>query len=110
MLINVPEGTTIRVQPLDESITKLFKNYVCELLKQQLDAKLGLHVDGKLTAEENGVLTTKWTGEAWERVQKDININKNAVYLTIWMRASMPVLTSRASKGVKCPCPKRSST
>ena len=29
-----------------------------------------MHVDGKLTAGERRFLTTKWDGEAWERVKK----------------------------------------
>ena len=41
-LINVPGGTTSRVQPLDVSINKPFKNYVRELIEQNLDANLEL--------------------------------------------------------------------
>ena len=64
ILINVPEGTKSRVQPLEVRIPKPLKNYVCELFKQHLDANLELYIDGKLTAEERGVLTAKWVDEA----------------------------------------------
>ena len=52
------------------SINKPFKNYVREPFEQHLDANLELYVDGKLTAGERRVLTTKWVGEEWERVKK----------------------------------------
>ena len=76
ILINGPGGTTSRLQPLDLSINKTLKNYVRELFKQHLDANLELCVDGKLTAGERRVLTTKWVGEAWERVKKQKDLIK----------------------------------
>ena len=57
--INVPVGTTSKVQSLDVSINKPFRNYVRELFEQHLDGNLELYVDGKLTAGERRVLTTK---------------------------------------------------
>ena len=70
-LINVPGGTTSRVQPLDVCINKPFKNYVREFFEQHLDSNLELYVDGKLSASERRVLTTKWVGGAWDRIKKD---------------------------------------
>ena len=40
--INVSGGTTRRLQPLDVSIIKSLKNYVCELFEKHLDANLEL--------------------------------------------------------------------
>ena len=70
ILINVPGGITGRVQPLDVSINKPFKNYVRELFEQHLDANPKLHVDGKLAAGERRVLITKSVGQAFSRVKK----------------------------------------
>ena len=70
ILINVPGGITGRVQPLDVSINKPFKNYVRELFEQHLDANPKLYVDGKLAAGERCVLITKSVGQAFSRVKK----------------------------------------
>ena len=77
-LINAPGGITSRVQLLDVSINKPFKNYVRELLEQHLDANLELHVDGKRTAGERRVLTKEWVGEVWERVKKQKDLIKHS--------------------------------
>ena len=77
-----------------------FKNYVLEPFEQQLDANLELHVDENLTTEQRYVLTTKWVGEAWERVKTQKYLIKNAVYITISTGARMPLLTSSALKGI----------
>ena len=58
-LINVKGGTTSRVEPLDVSINKPFKNYVPELFEKYLDENLESYVDGKLTTGKRHVLTTK---------------------------------------------------
>ena len=91
------------------SINKLFKNYVCELFEQRLNANLELYAGGKYAAGERTVLTTKCVGEAFLRKEKKnlLNIHlKNMVYLTIWTGKRMPLLTLTASKGLNCPCPK----
>ena len=52
------------------------KNYTLEFFKQHLDTNLELYVDGKLTAEERRVFTTKWAGQACERVKKQKDLIK----------------------------------
>ena len=111
-LINVPGGTTSRVQPIDVSINKPFKNYVHELFKHS-DANLELRVNGKLTAGERHVLTIKWVGEAWERVKKQKDCIKHSFkkcsLSSNLAGTKIPLLTSRASRSIKCPCPQRST-
>ena len=58
-LINVPGGTTSRVQPLDVSINRSLKNYGRALSKQRFDGNMMLCVEGKLAVGERRVLTTK---------------------------------------------------
>ena len=105
-LINVPGGTRSRVQPLDVSIKKPFKNDVRELFEQNLDADLELYVIGKPTTGKRRVLTTKWGDEAWKRVKKQKDLIKH-LFKKCGVR--MPLLTSRAPNDIKCPCSKRSS-
>ena len=52
------------------SINKLFKNYVCKLFEQRLNANLELYAGGKYAAGERTVLTTKWVGEAFLQKEK----------------------------------------
>ena len=61
------------------SINKTFKNYVSALIEQCLDANLELYIDGRLTAAERCVLTTKWLGEAWVRVKKQKHLIKHSL-------------------------------
>ena len=60
------------------SINKSFENYVRELFEQHLDANLVMYVDGKLTAGERHVLTTKWVGAMCERVKKQKDLIKRS--------------------------------
>ena len=71
VLVNVLPGCTGRVQPLDVSVNKPFKNYVREQFERHLDENLDLFVEGKLAASERRVLTTKWVGNAWEKLSEN---------------------------------------
>lgn len=71
VLVNVPPGCTSRVQPLDVSVNKPFKNLVREQFEKHLDENLDKYVDGKLTASERRVLTTKWVANAWQKVSEN---------------------------------------
>ena len=70
-LVNVPPGCTSRVQPLDVSVNKPFKNRVREQFEKHLDENLDRYVEGKLTASERRVLTTKWVANAWEKLSEN---------------------------------------
>ena len=49
-MINVPGGTTSRVQPLDVAINKPFKNRVRQAFEENLHKNLQLYTERKLTA------------------------------------------------------------
>ena len=72
-LINIPGSTTSRVEPLDVSNNKPFKNYVCELLEQHFDANLQFWVE---SLHQMRKMTTKWVGESWHRVKKQKDLIK----------------------------------
>ena len=57
-LVNVPPGCTSRVQPLDVSVNKPFK----EEVKRQNN--LQLYTESKFSAWQRRVLLTKWVAEA----------------------------------------------
>ena len=59
------------MQALDVSGNKPFKNYVREQFEKHLDENLESYVEGKLTASERRVLTTKWVANAWEKLCKN---------------------------------------
>ena len=69
-LINVPAGTTSRVQLLDVVINKPFKEAVREQFAHHIDGNLELYVEGKLTVSERRMFTTKWVANAWETIKK----------------------------------------
>ena len=70
-LINVPGGTTSRVQPPDVAINKPFKNRVRQAFEEHLHKNLQLYTEGKLTASDRRVLTTKWVGDAWSGIKEE---------------------------------------
>ena len=70
-LINVPGGTTSRVQPLDVAINKPFKNRVRQTFEEHLHKNLPLSTEGKLTASDRRDLTTKWVGDAWSWIKEE---------------------------------------
>jgi len=72
ILINVPPGTTSRIQPLDVCINKPFKCYIREQFEQHLQENMILYVESKLTASDRRVLITKWVGNAWSRIKTSL--------------------------------------
>ena len=63
VLVNVSPGCTSRVQPLAVSVNKSFKNYRKQQFEKHIDENLDRYVEGKLTASERRVLTTRWGRE-----------------------------------------------
>ena len=85
--INVPSGTTSRVQPLDVSVNKSFKNHVRIAFEKHLNDNLNLYTEGKLTTSERRILTTKWVADAWAKLKVEKEMIRrsflNVVCLTI---------------------------
>ena len=112
-LIIDPEGTASRVQPLDGSSNKPFKNQARELFKQHLDANLELHVDEKLTAGKRRFLSTKLVGDAWESVKKQKDLIKHSFKKCGLSknldRSEDALINIKNIVGYKMPLPERSS-
>ena len=73
-LVNVPKGTTSRVQPLDVSINKPFKNFVRRQFEEHIDKNLELYINGKISAAERRVLITKWVANAWQSIKGETDL------------------------------------
>ena len=52
-------------------INKPFKIHVRYCFERHLKENLDLYVEGKLSASERRVLTTKWVAESWEKTKPD---------------------------------------
>ena len=69
VLVNIPHGCTSKVQPLDVSINKPFKDYLRTQFEKNRDENIELYISNKLTASKTQVLKTKWVAEAWEKIK-----------------------------------------
>ena len=69
VLVNTPPGCTSKVQPLDVSINKPFKDYLQTQFEKHCDENIELYISNKLTASKRRVLVTKWVAEAWEKIK-----------------------------------------
>ena len=67
-LVNVLPGCTSRVQPLDVSFNKPFKDVVKQQFDKHLKENLQRYTEGKISTSEKRVLATKWVGKAWTEV------------------------------------------
>ena len=67
-LVNVPPDCTSRVQPLDVSFNKPFKDVVRQQFEKHLEENLQRYTEGKISAFQRRVLVTKWVGKAWAEV------------------------------------------
>ena len=83
-LINLPDGTTSRVQPLDVAINKPFKNRVRQAFEEHLHKNLQLYAEGKLTASDKRVLTTKWVGDAWSGIKEEKEMIMRSFVKCMW--------------------------
>ena len=64
----IPGGCTSLIQPLDVVVNKPFKAAINYLATQHMQEKLDDYVDGRISANKQRVLFTKWVGQAWEEV------------------------------------------
>ena len=67
-LVNVPPGCTSRIQLLDVSFNKPFKDVVRQQFEKHLEENLQRYTEGKISASERRVLVTKWVAKAWTGV------------------------------------------
>ena len=63
VLVNIPPGCTSKVQPLEVSINKPFKDYLRTQFEKHRDENIELYISNKLTASKRRVLVTKWVAE-----------------------------------------------
>ena len=75
VLVNIPPGCASKVQPLDVSINKPFKDYLQTQFEKHRDENIELYINNKLTASKRQVLVNKWVAEAWEKIK----INKEMI-------------------------------
>ena len=78
VLVNVPSGTTSRIQPLDVCINKPFKNHIRTQFEEHIDENLESYTDGKISATQRRVLITKWAANAWQLIKEDNNLIKRS--------------------------------
>ena len=69
VLVNIPPGCRSKVQPLDVSINKPFKDYLQTQFKKHCNENIERYISNKLTVSKRRVLVTKWVAEAWEKIK-----------------------------------------
>ena len=69
-LCNVPPGCLSRVQVVDVTFNKPFKDEVSRLFEDHHDKHLELYVEGKLPASQRRIFMTKWVGQAWKKISR----------------------------------------
>ena len=67
-MVAIPAGCTSRIQPLDVSLNKPFKDAVRQEHERHQHANLELYTTGKISASERRVLITKWVAKAWQKI------------------------------------------
>lgn len=77
LLINIPPGCTSRVQPLDVSVNKPFKDAVRTQFEKHLNGNLTLHTQGKIPASEQRVVLTRWVGNAWDHISNTAMVKRS---------------------------------
>ena len=67
-LCNVPPGCTSRVQGVDVTVNKPFKDEVHRLFEGHLDKHSELYVEDKLSVSQRRILMAKWVGQTWKKI------------------------------------------
>ena len=88
VLVNVPSGTTSRIQPLDICINKPFKNHIRTQFEEDIDENLESYSDGKITAAQRRVLITKCVANAWQLIKEDKNLTKQFIFEVWYLKCS----------------------
>lgn len=78
LLINIPPGCTSRVQPLDVSVNKPFKDAVRTQFEKHLNGNLTLYTQGKILASEQRVVLTRWVENAWDHICSNTEMVKRS--------------------------------
>ena len=100
-LVNVPSGTTSRIQPSDVSVNKPFKGYIREQFESHMQANMDLYVQGKLSASPNGLATLELKSKHHLKIPLSAPL-RNVEYRTTMMDLKIISSTSVDWKIAKC--------
>ena len=67
-LINIPPGCTSRVQVVEVSVSKPFKDRVRYQFEEHLDKNVTRYMKGDIKVAERRILLTQWVANAWSHV------------------------------------------